>query len=432
MSHDKLLLDKLADVLRAVRPVERQEYFLLLPDWKLRLHAEDCRVQEHPCGCMVQGSLVACHPYLPGGFVRELLVGVGSDLNDAVGRGILGWCLLVLPTLKFIFEDDPHDCLVNVEDILLPNASQAECRLIEGPVQPMGFSDPGPTEAIQSRLVNTFRDQLLPALGDGVHHLRCFACKTAEGASADVFLNGTEWAEGSKRLQEHASGFPEPDEANPIYSLKQHLLVRPVDLPAGLSEEMRRQLDQWQKAVAAPAESSVREALPAVLRATYLIGRRHAFSEREYEDVLKADGMSATLADQLAAFLPSAAAWVLMKGKVRFCEEYLWTNSLTNRAVRRRYDQTPVFMAALHAYAELARQGMASQEISTVARTSAEMNGISQALAKGTNLDGARITLMIVHTREPVDGEDLNVLLGRSRSVAQPPRKAGKLWWKFW
>ena len=212
------------------------------------------------------------------------------------------------------------------------------------------------------------------------------------------------------------------------------MLLRPLDLAAGLGEEMQRQLSEWKSVVAPPADPEVQSVMPTVLRAIYLMGRRRAFSEEEYREALAHEGMPATLAAQLASFLPSAATRVLMKGKVQFCEDYLLTNSWTNRAVRRRYDGTPVFAAGFHAFEEFVREGVAPYETWTIANSSAEMNGISQIMAKEGNLEGASIALMIVKTLEPVEGEDLDAILARFENSRQPRNRPepARPWWKIW
>ena len=96
---------------------------------------------------------------------------------------------------------------------------------------------------------------------------------------------------------------------------------------------------------------------------------------------------------------------MVLKGQIGFCDTYFWVNSKTDLAVERRYDQTPVFMAALEVCSMLHASGLAGDEISDVASTSAEMNLVRQIVAQGAKLDKARLKEMFHHTPEPVEGK---------------------------
>lgn len=454
MSSAMDLTRRLAEVLKKVGvEAQLEEHFVLLPTWGLRLIVMDWQVQETPGRALVQCSVMAYSPRLPSGFARELLVGMGTTTEKAIGQATANWMLLFFSALKFVFDDQAHDCTVNLTGIQIPNACQQDYRLIEGPVQMMGFGETHPEGMSQSRLWDCFSDLLLPKVTAGIKHIRCYACKTADWLDADVFVNGEKWAEGSGRLLNLAQSFPTPDQANPIYSLKQHLFLCPGNLGASLAQEKDVFVAEWAKVVAGKSEQGETPLLPHVLHGLFALGRHVGQSEAESEAILVQQGMPSDIAVKVVTFLPSAATWALMAGKVKFAESYLWTNSLTRQCVQKRYDQTPLFVAALHTFSAMCNLPNPPVELWEVANTSAEMNAISQAARSGAKLEEARFTEMIVFTSEPIEGQDIDLLVKKPpvksvsprssgpgkplATVTKPPAKpasqpAKKAWWKFW
>ena len=201
----------------------------------------------------------------------------------------------------------------------------------------------------QSLLWNAFSGALLPTLSPGVHHIRCYVAAMPDGCNADVFVDGTEWPEGGKRLRELARTFPAPDVANPIRSLKQHLLVRPSDLETGARREEVWQITRWSSALAEHMDPASSAILPNILLALIIMGR--ATSDEQQRRSLGERNLQEPLIDELISFLQSAAARVLLKGKAEFSETYYLANTRTRQAVERRYDETPVFATGVRVFA---------------------------------------------------------------------------------
>lgn len=216
-----------------------------LTRWSLRVHVVEGQTKRNDHNAtVIMPAIVATHGLLPHGFARELGVGIDKTIEQAANNVVANWMLLFFPLMEFLFEDSSHDCTVHEEPIDLPSDPQPY-RLVGSPVWSMGFEQFGQPEGMsQSLLWNAFSGALLPTLSPGVHHIRCYVAAMPDGCNADVFVDGTEWPEGGKRLRELARTFPAPDVANPIRSLKQHLLVRPSDLETGARRE-----EVWQIAL---------------------------------------------------------------------------------------------------------------------------------------------------------------------------------------
>ena len=392
---------------------------------------------------MISTEIQTYHPSLPGGMIRELSVGWGDSHAAAVKDVASGWDLLVFPLLMFHFETDPHSCFVQEIPLELPRDPGHPYRLFASGVFGRGFAkDEVPS---QSLLWERLSELALPVLDAGVHHLRCFAGRFGDQISADVYLDGVPWAAGSERLTELATTFPLPTESNPIYSLKQHVLIRPADLPTGLQRSEMRQIEQWTVAVTDLIPAEQRELISDVLTGIYVIGRSAYRDESLWELDLQRRGMTTARISECMAFLQSAAARLFLKDKdkVTYATSYYWTNGRTRRAVRRRYDDTPFFTAAVHVMAALQNAKLAENELWTIASSSAEINGYNQAAANGSKVD-LKFTYMVHHTTEDIDGEDLETQIVRDyppkpkpahtvMSMVEPlPLSPKRPWWKFW
>ncbi|MEN6625045.1 MAG: DUF6348 family protein [Candidatus Sumerlaeia bacterium] len=426
MGHTERIAQEIAGCLKtAGHECETRGSMLTITRWGVRVSVTEGGARENPGRVTLTPTITACHPRLPKGFARELAVGLGETEQDAIGSIAFYWMLLFFPTLKFLFDEHPHDCAVVEAPVALARDDSQPYRLIAGPVQMVGFGDgkQQPEQLSQTLLWNSFSDLLLPALSPGVHHVRCYAGSYGEEVSADVFVDGEEWPEGGERLARLAGDFPAPDDENPVHSLKQHLLVRPEDLGAGADRELKAQVAEWAAAVEDGIDASRRQLLPDVLRALFVMARHGADEQAEQEIVRQ--GTPPAAAAALLTFIPSAAARVILPKTIRFSETYYWANYETRRAAERRYDQTPLFMAALETCSLLAGRQLAGHEITAAASTSAEVGSVLEAAEKELKIDGFRFTSIIHQTTEPVDGEDLDQLMAQF----SPPKKP---WWKFW
>lgn len=440
MGHCELIARKTADVLRSIGydcdPGDNDST-LVIRKWGARVSVLEGNAREEPGRVALFPAIVVFHRHLPGGWARELAVGMGATTADAVDAISASWMLLFFAPLKFLFDPHPHDCTVHEQPLDLPQFPGAAYRLLAGPLQMVGFGEAGQVKDVsQSVLWNAVADLLQPRLGRGVHHVRCYVGKFGGKVSADVFVDGEEWPDGSSRLRELAATFPEPDDAHPIYALKQHLFVRPEDLQAEAAAAQSEQVAGWQAAIGDQIEPTHRELAPHVLRGVHVFARAGWADEDERERTLIERGTRPDVAAALVAFLPSAAARLVLDGQVEFSPTYHWKNRRTGRAVERHYDQTPAFTAALHILRLLKQHGFADA-VEAVASGSAEMNGARQALAQQGKLTGARFTAMIHHTDEDVDGEVLappTTPAPRDRPPDAPSRPIAraKPWWKFW
>lgn len=439
MTHGQMIAQKTADVLKSIGyDCVAQGGTFTLPKWGLQVDVYDGKKNEQPGRVAIFPEIVALHRYLPGGFARELGVGLATTLEDAAGRVSANWMLLFFPLMKFMFDAQPHDCLVFDQPIHLPAApADAGFKLFAGPVQTVGFENTAAPEGVRQTLLwDAFRDALLPGLRPGVHHIRCYAGRMPDGPRADVFLDGQEWAEGSRRLQQLAQTFlPAPDERNPMFALKQHLLIRPSNLESAFDWEWADRTAAWAASVKDQIDPAHRAHVEAILDGLFAMARYR--DEAASERALIARGIPALVAGQLTAFLPSAAARVLLAGKVGFSETYFWRNVTTNRAVERRYDQTPLFTAAVAIFHALYTSRVAAVEVSQVGYTSAEMNGVAKVMEKGGKIEKLRFSTMIHSTHEPVDGEDLDQLMAAKAPPATsaqpaPPAAPAKPRWRFW
>jgi hypothetical protein len=449
MAHAELIAKRLHDVLTSLgHPCTLEGRTLGVTRWSLRVEVVEGQENCSPNGVIIMPTIVASHPLLPHGFARELGVGLSDGLEQAANNVAANWMLLFFPLLKFLFEDDAHDCTVHEEPVDLP-ADRQPYRLVASAVWAVGFEKEGPGAHVsQSLLWNAFSDLLLPRLSPGVHHIRCFAAAMPDGRKADVFVDGAQWAEGTERLRELAQRLPTPDAASPIRSLKQQLLVRPSDLETGARREQEWCVARWTRALDRKIGPGSGEHLTSVLLALFTLPR--CCSEEQQWQSLLGKGLAEPAVEELISFLQSAAARVLLDGKAQFSDTYYLVNQRTRLAVERRYDQTSIFTTGLEAFGTLMRQGLATEEIQTLAQWSAEMSGVRQAIAKTGNFTGGRFTQMIHSTRAPIAGVDLDTLLSKPKPPQPPPRPqalrrppppvrsnasskaAGKPWWKIW
>ena len=253
-----------------------------------------------------------------------------------------------------------------------------------------------------------FRDLVIPDLSRGVHHVRCYVGRFADGVRADVFVNGEECKEASSRLAQLAEEFPEPDERHPIMAMKQHLLLRPADLEADFREEMEETVAAWRTVVGDRVEGADETMVGYVLRGLFVMSRDWG---GEREAALVREGVPRDVAARLISFMESAAARVVLGDRVEYSPTYYWANHRTRRAVERRYDQTAEFMAALRVMRALREAGVAQKEIGAVASGSAEVGLVEQAIAQTGKFTGGKIAAMMHGTNEAVEGEDLEVAM---------------------
>jgi hypothetical protein len=434
MRHADLIRERLGSTLKKIgRECLLDRGFILLPEWNLRIYVVEGESKEGPERVLILPSIMALHPYFPNGCARELAVGVGVTLDKAVQSIVSNWLLLFFPLLKFVFDENPHDCTVNERDIQGPSDGQSQYRLIEGPVSMVGFDVSIPTQMSQSKIWDSFSDLLLADLKYGVHHIRCYVCRMQDRIDADIFVDGVEWREGSERLRELAGGFPVADAKHPIYSLKQHILLLPSDLALNYELERKGLLAKWSAVLDNQLSGNDRELLPHVLRGMFVLSHHLGLSELECEKLLFSEGMSREIAAKIVTFLPSAAARVLMKGKVEFPEDYRWTNYHTRQFVVQRYDQTPVFMASMHAFELLHQHGLAGPEIRSVADYSVEMKGIAKVRQQGGKLEGGKLfTSMTVMTEEQIPATPTPVPPLSPEQSKPEVRQRRKPWWKLW
>jgi len=265
-----------------------------------------------------------------------------------------------------------------------------------------------------------------------VHHLRFFTGRTGQGVSGDVFLDGSMWEEGSERVRELAKTLPEPTSEQPMVTLKQHLFLRTKDIAASVHRAEQEKLQIWGETLAPRIDPKHKPLVDAVMTGLRVMSQPGTHEQHEQE--LNQRGVEAETAGRLINFLESAAARVCLEDRIGFCDTYFLVNNKTEQAVERRYDQTPVYMAAVQMCTILRSAGLAEDEIDAVASSSAEWNVLKQVMQKGTKPDGGKLTEMIHYTSEPVEGEKLSVL--RSHGEVPPPEKKTppekKPWWRFW
>jgi hypothetical protein len=409
---------------------------IILPRWAARVDVLEGNENLGNGRAAIFPAIEFLHRVMPLGVARELSAGLSSTLEQAADEVAASWCLLFFPLMKFLFEEKPHDCLVASEPIAPPLDADHGYTLLAGPVQTRGFGDdPSAAGHIgQTLMWERFASELLPTLSAGVHHVRCFAGRWADQLQADIFVDGMAWETGSERLRELAMTFPPTNDARPLYSMKQHLIVRPDDLEGGIERATQKQIAEWTAAVANRIQPEHRGLLEYVLRGI-LVQSRYG-DEAEHERRLLDAGVPREIAGRLVAFLPSAAARVVLGEKVTFSDSYHWRNATTGRAVLRRYAETPVFQAAVATFTALADAGLAGRELGAVTSTSAEFHGYEQAMARGVKQETLRFTDMIHHTDEPVEGEPLNpsrVSRRAPQEVSPAAAAAGrKPWWKLW
>lgn len=458
MGHADLIARKLHEVLTSLgHPCTLHGRTVELTRWSLRVDVMEGKENHSANGVIVMPAIISSHALLPHGFARELGVGLGDGPERAANNVAANWMLLFFPLLKFLLDDDAHDCTVHEEPLDHP-ADPQPYRLVAGPVSTVGFEKDSPGERIQSMLWNTFADLLLPQLSPGVHHIRCFAATMPDGPNADVFVDGAQWDQGTERLREFAQRLPAPDAASPLRSLKQHLMVRPSDLETGARREEAWCIARWTSALEGKMSVGSREQLPNVLLALFT-SPRCSSDEQQWRSLL-AKGLPEPAVEELISFLQSAAARVILEGKAQFSDTYYLVNQDTRHAVERRYDQTKVFTTGAEAFGLLMRQGLATEEIQSLAQWSAEMSGVRQAVASSGSFTGGRFTQMIHSTRAPIVGVDLDTLLAKPKAPNPPgggieaspapraPHQAsmpaasvrssrlskpqGKRWWKIW
>jgi hypothetical protein len=391
---------------------------------------------------MVTPSIETRHSVFPNGLARELGVGRGTTAQEAADMVSANWALLFRPLLKFMFEDNPHDCLVAQWPLELPGDKGYAYRVLAGPLQFMGFdAKSAQASARQDCLFKTFADALVPKLSPGVHHLRCYVGAFADGVQGDVFVDGEEWPECSALLRQLGDTFPAVTDENPMYTYKQHLLVRPEDLGAG----QRRTADHFVRVHAAAIESKVsaahRPLLETILRGLYETQR---FLDHDQANApLLASGIDELTLGRMASFLPSACARVVLGNAPRYSDTYVLRDIQTNQAVERRYDQTPVFMAALEIAQSLWDAKLAIVQVYEIGLTSAELNSVLKAGIKKEQLNTLSLTCTIHSTGEPVEGRPLDeVFAGMERlnpaaksalKAAVPvQQRAKRPWWRFW
>lgn len=434
MNYSELIAAEIGQGLRtAGYESDVQGNSITISHWGIQVNVVDGDVQKAPGRVLLMPSITVTHRYLPKGFVRELSAGLGETEQEAVNSIAFFWMLLFFPVLKFLFDEQPHDCTVCDAPITLARDKSQPYKLIAGPLQMVGFEGENKPEQIsQTMLWNAFSDLLLPKLPPGVHHVRCYVASSPDGLKGDVFVDGEEWPEGCERLMRLARDFPSPDNENPVYALKQHLLIRPEDLAAGTEREQETQVADWAAAIGDRIGANHRELAAHVLQAMFLMGRCR--NGQDVEQLLVRHGVPENTAAELICFLPSATARIFLKDQVRvqFSDTYYLANLKTRRAVERRYDQTPVFMAALEICDLLRGQKLADHEINVLASGSSEVNTVFQAMEHHQNLEGAKFSAIVHPTSQPVDGEDLDRILAQYNKPATTRAKSKTPWWKFW
>lgn len=427
--------------------LEQETDSIVVPAWNLRVQVFDGGGQENANRVTINPTIIAWHDQFPGGFIRELGVGYGKTVEDAADHVAAMWMLLVFRVIQQVLGGRPHDCLVHEVPLAIPNAEQPYS-LIASPLQMHGFGEAGRAEHMsQTWLWETIACELASQLGPGLHHIRCFTGRASEWTSADVFVDGVESAAASQRLKELAGSFPQPNRNQPLYALKQHLLICPQNLEQGARESEARKIAAWTASLAGRLTPATQQVLPELLVAVAVMAR--PVPSEAHEQMLVDRGSSPSRAATLVSFLQSAAARVVLAGKVGFPDTYCLANHHTRRGTIRRYDQTPVFVAGLEVLTRLKELNLAATEIEGVANPSAEMNGVRQVLAEAGDdfeLTPERFSFaqMIHGSMEEFDGEDLDVLLERM-SQSRKPSKARpsveipnlekarkKPWWKFW
>ena len=313
----------------------------------------------------------------------------------------------------------------------MPGAADEGYRIVAGPVQTNGI-DGSAGHIGQTKLWDAVSDLLLPKIRHGVHHLRFFTGRTGQGVSGDVFLDGSMWEEGSERVRELAKTLPEPTSEQPMVTLKQHLFLRTKDIAASVHRAEQEKLQIWGETLAPRIDPKHKPLVDAVMTGLRVMSQPGTHEQHEQELIQR--GVEAETAGRLINFLESAAARVCLEDRIGFCDTYFLVNNKTEQAVERRYDQTPVYMAAVQVCTILRSAGLAEDEIEAVASSSAEWNVLKQVMQKGTKPDGGKLTEMIHYTSEPVEGEKLSVL--RSHGEVPPPEKKTppekKPWWRFW
>jgi hypothetical protein len=94
--------------------------------------------------------------------------------------------------------------------------------LMAGPVKLLGGASAGLGQGNPVVLWDAIGVRLLPRLREGLHHVRC----AVSHEESTVHVDGHEWVEGSDHLRLLAHGGS--------VGMKQHLLIRPADLPRGI------------------------------------------------------------------------------------------------------------------------------------------------------------------------------------------------------
>jgi hypothetical protein len=203
----------------------------------------------------------------------------------------------------------------------------------------------------------------------------------------------------------------------------------------GVAEAEAHQIERWREAVCGRLSERTEQLLSDVLRGIYALGRAHL--EADEDTLLKQRGIDEPRSSELVLFLPSAAARVMLRDKMEFTDSYLLANPQAQRGRICRYENTPVFLAAVEVMRHLHEAQVARDYLEPLLEQSAEKKTYDGLLEKGAQR--IRMSRVAHMTRLPIeDGEPLDELLKKLAPAPAAPhaplacRPAKKPWWKLW
>lgn len=160
-------------------------------------------------------------------------------------------------------------------------------------------------------------------------------------------------------------------------------------------------------------------------------------------EALVATGIPEVLAHQLAVFVPIAFCRVMLSGRIRFPRHFLKGTRTSKRDIRCRFDDEPVFQAAMLMARHLAEEGIRRDVYLLVAARSVEFQGINKMLLQGEEkIEDITLTEMLVIMKD--EATDPTVNEPTSPTESQRPGTGGhadrsasvqaraKPWWRFW
>lgn len=425
MSHAELIARRIAESLqRQGRAAEFEANCVTLPEWAMLILVLPGEESDFGNGVSISNEIVATHPKFPNRVMTELGVGIKKTVAAAANDIADTWMQLVFAPLKFLFDEDPHDCLVGQKLIETFGDGARRYQVIGGPARRSGLRDWRPDETEGPLMWTAIQDLIPNILRGKIRHLRCFTGKGPTGPSGEVFLDGKVWPDGTRRIVQLAERFPSADKENPIRSIRQHFLIVPEDIESEPVHDVDEQVAEWRLLAQDQIAGIDRELVQPVLTGLFFLSRFG--SEGLKRTILVMNGIDEQMAEDLVSFLPSAATRILCRNDVEFSDDYILCGIHTGQAHLGKFSETPVHPTATRLFEVLKERGAASEEIQTVAEMSPEYEGVKTL----HDAQAPEFLYSVMYTRREVRGEPPEVLAQRiSGRDSQQSKK--KPWWKF-